>query len=241
MQEIGLFCGTFNPIHMGHLLVAECARVQFELSKVLFVTSAKPPHRSDVLLPGEERHQMVLRAIADNPFFEASTKEIERAGPSYTIDTINLYKLELGESARINILIGGDNVIHLRSWQKVEEIFKNARLLIAPRFSEGQANADLPTPGINVVEFEARERFTLERPTASLSDLERQVLKGANYEIIDFPFLEISSSSIRKRVSEGKSVLYMVPQSVNQFILEQGFYTTEPSDHAPPNDEVSKP
>lgn len=86
--EIGVFCGTFNPIHLGHLLIAECARDQFGLEKVFFVTSPRPPHRSTDLLDGEARHLMVSAAVADNPHFEASRLELERSGPSYTSETI---------------------------------------------------------------------------------------------------------------------------------------------------------
>jgi len=213
VTQIGLFCGTFNPIHMGHLLVAECAGDQFKLDRVIFVTSARPPHRTDVFLPSQARHEMVVKAVSGNSRFEASRIELDREGPSYTVDTISQFREIYGENCGLNLLIGGDNVIHLRSWHRVDEIFKNCRLLIAPRFSDA---AD----GMHDV----HSQLTLERPLNPLSDLERQVLKGARYEIIQFPFVEISSSTIRRRIREGRSILYMVPSAVNEIIKRKGYY-----------------
>jgi nicotinate-nucleotide adenylyltransferase len=218
VTQIGLFCGTFNPIHMGHLLVAECAGDQFKLDRVIFVTSARPPHRSDVFLPSQARHDMVVKAVSGNSRFEASTIELDREGPSYTVDSIRQFRETYGEGCGLNLLIGGDNIIHLRSWYKVDEIFKSCRLLIAPRFSEG------PSDGVHATMHDGTNQMTLERPLNPLSDLERQVLKGARYEIIQFPFVEISSSTIRKRIQEGRSILYMVPSAVDDIIKRKGYY-----------------
>jgi nicotinate-nucleotide adenylyltransferase len=200
---------------MGHLLVAECAGDQFNLDRVIFVTSARPPHRTDVFLPSQARHDMVAKAVSGNSRFEASRIELDRDGPSFTADTISQVRETYGENCGLNLLIGGDNVIHLRSWHKVDEIFKNCRLLIAPRFSDGPADG---------VHTSVHNQLTLERPLNPLSDLERQVLKGARYEIIQFPFVEISSSTIRKRIREGRSILYMVPSAVNDIIKRKGYY-----------------
>jgi nicotinate-nucleotide adenylyltransferase len=228
-----LFCGTFNPIHNGHLLVAECAREQFKLEKVIFVTSARPPHRHDVSLASTDRHDMVSAAIADNRFFEASTCEIERAGPSYTVDTIKHFANLYGDEFAFNLLLGGDNIIHLRTWHKIEEIYMSCRLLIAPRFSEtlGDSHAGAGQEGGMHVEA-ASEAFTLSRPSSALSDLERLVLKGANHELIDFPFVEISSSAIRKRIKDGDSILYMVPTRVSELIAQRHYYRNDPHTEA---------
>ena len=109
LPEIGLFCGTFNPIHNAHLLLAQCACDQFKLQKIYFVTSPRPPHRHDVTLSGEARQTMVLQAVADNDKFIASMVEFERPGLSYTIDTIEHFKSEFS----VNLLVGADNIIHL--------------------------------------------------------------------------------------------------------------------------------
>lgn len=169
MKELGIFCGTFNPIHWGHLLVAERARDQYQLDKVLFITSGVPPHRHADLLDGQCRHEMVQTAVADNPLFEASRLELDRAGPSYTVDTLRELKQLYGEGVRGNLIVGADNVDSLSQWHEAEQIFRLARLLVAPRQLPPQAKAgkiDLPDgaeyidfPAVSVSSSEIRERL----------------------------------------------------------------------------------
>jgi nicotinate-nucleotide adenylyltransferase len=201
MQGIGIFCGTFNPIHLGHLLVAECARDQFELEKILFITSPRPPHRSDVLLEARERHNMVACAVAGNPNFEASMLEIERPGPSYTIDTIRQVIERFGNDCQMNLLLGADNLKQLSTWHRVDEICRFVRFLVAPRFAD-----------VN------------ERSQSTLHSGNGNIPAQAKYELIDFPAVDISSSEIRKRIAEGRTVLYMVPPAVNQLLSTKGYY-----------------
>lgn len=201
MQGIGIFCGTFNPIHLGHLLVAECARDQFNLEKVLFITSPRPPHRSDVLLDAHERHNMVACAVAGNPAFEASMLEIERTGPSYTIDTIRQVLERFGNERQMNLLLGADNLKQLSTWHRVDEICKLVRLLVAPRFADVNRGSQ-----------------------SALHSGNGNIPAQAEYELIDFPAVDISSSEIRKRIGEGRSVLYMVPPAVNQLLSAKGYY-----------------
>ncbi len=210
MREIGLFCGTFNPVHYGHLLIAECARSQFKLEKVLFVTSPRPPHRDDVYLDGMARHNMVAAAVQDNSMFEAATIEIERPGASYTIDTINYVRGLFGPDLRLNLLIGGDNVSQLKTWHKIEDIYRSCRLLVARRTIDLQNKNNESTRGLS-------------------SDLQAIEVDGAKYEVIDFPLVDISSSMIRSRLAAGKSVLYMVPLAVNEILQSRGYYSNGPS------------
>jgi nicotinate-nucleotide adenylyltransferase len=210
LREIGLFCGTFNPVHYGHLLIAECARSQFKLEKVLFVTSPRPPHRDDVYLDGMARHNMVAAAVQDNSMFEAATIEIERPGASYTIDTINYVRGLFGPDLRLNLLIGGDNVSQLKTWHKIEDIYRSCRLLVARRTIDLQNKNNESTRGLS-------------------SDLQAIEVDGAKYEVIDFPLVDISSSMIRSRLAAGKSVLYMVPLAVNEILQSRGYYSNGPS------------
>jgi nicotinate-nucleotide adenylyltransferase len=210
LRNIGVFCGTFNPIHFGHLLIAENARDQFKLERVFFVTSPRPPHRDDVHLDGKARHDMVTSAVADNPMFEVSSVEIERPGPSYTIDTIKHFGNLYGAAVRINLLIGGDNVCQLETWHRIDEIYQQSRLLIAPRALES-ARAQSQDKNETV-------------PKQLLADLEIIKRCGAQYDLIDFPLLDISSSMIRSRLAAGRSVLYMVPPAVNNILLANGYY-----------------
>lgn len=203
MREIGLFCGTFNPIHLGHLLIAECARDQFALDKVLFVTSPHPPHRQVGLLPGEDRHRLVEAAVASNPFFEASRLELERTGPSYTVDTVK--QIIADGTTKVNLIIGGDNVPFLKDWHNSEELLSICRLLVVPRLrylSDAHNESVIQT----------------------IAESEPEQIDGADIRIVDFPGIAISASNIRKRIGLGKTVLYMVPPEVDKLIQSNRFY-----------------
>jgi nicotinate-nucleotide adenylyltransferase len=202
-EQVGLFCGTFNPIHLGHLLIAESAREQFDLSKVIFVTSASPPHRKAGLLEAHARHEMVEAAILGNPFFEASTLELNRPGPSYTVDTAREVQALYGEGANINLIVGSDNLPSLGGWHEADKLIRLVRILVAPRVTEGQR-------------FDPRDVIAIKQRCPGL--------KGADLDIIAFPAIAISSSSIRRRLSQGFSVLYMVPAEVNEIILAKDYY-----------------
>jgi len=202
-EQVGLFCGTFNPIHLGHLLIAEFAREQFDLTKVIFVTSAHPPHRKAGLLPAKERHEMVEAAILGNPFFESSSLELNRPGPSYTIDTAREVQALYGEEASINLIVGSDNLPTLSGWHEADKLIRLVRFLVAPRLADGQS-------------FDPGDAKDIKNNCPGL--------KGADLDIIDFPAVSISSSGIRRRLSQGFSVLYMVPAEVNEIILAKDYY-----------------
>jgi nicotinate-nucleotide adenylyltransferase len=231
MKEIGLFCGTFNPIHVGHLLIAECARDQFALSKVLFVTSAKPPHRSDGLLPGLDRLAMVQAAVATNPLFEASTLELERQGPSYTVDTVKQVLALHNNEVRVNLIIGGDNMPYLKEWHNVAELIALCRLIVVPRL---RYLGETPTVIENCetkTGNKSGERTTINRNRVIKTITQSQAdsyddcqLDGAQVCVVDFPGIAISASTIRKRVAAGKSVLYMVPPEVNKIIADKKYF-----------------
>jgi nicotinate-nucleotide adenylyltransferase len=143
VRELGVFCGTFNPVHWGHLLVAEEARIQFHLEKVLLITSPNPPHRTDDLLDAEDRYAMVAACCSDNPCFEASRLELDRSGSSYTVDTLGEIARSAGNDCRLNLIIGQDNVQYLSQWHDSERLLSMCRLLVAPRFGEVES-VDLP-------------------------------------------------------------------------------------------------
>jgi nicotinate-nucleotide adenylyltransferase len=201
MSELGVFCGTFNPIHWGHLLMAECARDQFKLEKVLLITSPNPPHRNQDLLDAEDRFELVQLAASENPHFQASRIELDRSGPSYTVDTLRQIKDEYPQ-ANLNFIVGEDNLPMLSQWHESEVLFKICRLLIAPRATAYDDSSATPP---------------------DISCLPPLTATG----IIDFPHVPISASNIRDRVRAGKSILYMVPVKVNNVILERHYYQME--------------
>jgi len=180
-------------------MLAEFARDQFNLEKVFVVTSPSPPHRSDKLLDGETRHRLVEAACRSNPHFEASRLELDRSGPSYTVDTLRQIKRmetqhEDGE-LRLNFLVGQDNLPHLKEWHDANELFKLCRFLIATRQS-----------------------------TVTRDEVLHELPAGTQFDLIDFPRVPVSSTSIRERISAGKTVMYLVSPAVNEIILSENLY-----------------
>ena len=222
MRELGLFCGTFNPIHIGHLLIAEAARDQFALDSVILVTSPRPPHRSSDLLDGEARHMLVSAAVAENKHFTASRIEIDREGKSYTSETVRQIAKEAFEKYgdnnwRINLIVGADNVEYLPSWHDAKYLLESCRFLVAPRM--------LPT--VDKTDKEDSDSETTDSVLATVSKVElpKNLTSYADsFETIEFPYVAISSSAIRARLKAGKSVLYMVPPAVNELLLTRKFY-----------------
>lgn len=165
MRELGLLCGTFNPIHWGHLLIAECAHSQFQLSQVIFVTSGTPPHRHADLLDKENRHHMVEAAISGNQHFQANRLELDRSGPSYTIDTVEYFQKQWGPDYRLNLIVGADNLPLLQKWHRYPEIAQICRFLVAarpdssPQITPEGADLqfiDLPVVGISSTQIRRR-------------------------------------------------------------------------------------
>lgn len=196
MKELGIFCGTFNPIHWGHLLLAEFARDEFNLEKVIFVTSPSPPHRNDGLLNAEMRHELVTAACKSNADFEPSRIELERTGPSYTVDTLRAFKAQFGDNVRLNLLLGQDNLIGLKDWHEADSLFALCRILVASRQS-----------------------------SVTREILNSLLPANAQFELINFPQVPVSSSMIRQRLREKKSVLFLVTKEVNQLLLSNKHYS----------------
>lgn len=196
--RIGLFGGTFDPPHLGHLILASEASAQLHLDRLLWVLTPTPPHKRDqVITPLEHRLAMLERAIADNPAFELSRIELERPGPHYTFDTVKRVQTE-SPSADVILLIGGDSLHDLPTW------YHAADLVAA-----------------------CREIGVMRRPgdSADLSALERE-LPGIHPKVrfVDAPLLEIASSEIRRRAAGGESFRYYVPPSVYEYILQHKLY-----------------
>lgn len=191
MRQLGVFCGTFNPVHLGHLLIAEFGRDQFKLDKVLFIPNATPPHKQKDILDKESRYEMVLAAIADNERFDASRIEMDREGPSYTVDTLTALQEQYGEETQLNLIIGQDNLAYISEWHDAPRLFTLCRILVASRAFDSQT----------------------EKPTGEL-----MVPPGANVDIIFFPDFPVSSSQIRSRLRAGRTVLYMVPPAVDKLL-----------------------
>ncbi|AQS59933.1 nicotinate-nucleotide adenylyltransferase [Desulforamulus ferrireducens] len=199
MREICLMGGTFDPIHYGHLVVAEEVRQQFSLSKVLFIPAARPPHKTDKIISDPiHRVNMTRLAIASNPYFDVSTLEVERQGLSYTIDTVKEIKKIYGVE-KVYFITGADAVLEILSWKNAEELLSICTFIAATR------------PG-----------YDLHQLADTLKLLPKEVLK--NILPLEVPALSISSSDIRRRVKEGKSIKYLLPEAVEQYIFNTKIY-----------------
>ncbi|MCG3206684.1 MAG: Nicotinate-nucleotide adenylyltransferase [Anaerolineae bacterium] len=198
---IGIIGGTFDPPHLGHLLIAEAAGEQLGLQKVLFVPAADPPHKQEVAkTPASHRCRMVELAIADNPRFQLSTVDLDRPGPHYSVDTVRLLRHQFDLPAEACwFIIGGDSLADLPTWHQPNRLIELCRLAVVHR------------PGY--------------RP--NLSALE-QHLPGlaARLEFVPAPLVDVSASHIRAAAARQQSIRYQVPEPVRAYIARQGLYQT---------------
>ena len=193
----GIMGGTFNPIHHGHLLIAETARTTFNLDRILFVPNGAPPHK-DALLNGEHRINMVKMAISDNPNFRICTVESFGNDAEYTANTLkNLKTLFPGDE--FYFITGADALISMNNWKTPEEIFSNCRVITTMR------------PGKNTDELD----FAIAALTRTY---------GAEIFKMEMPMIDVSSTEIREKVAAGESVQYLVPDKVREYILEEKLY-----------------
>lgn len=193
--RLGVFGGTFDPIHIGHLILAEEARARLGLESVLFVpANASPLKAGGALFSNEERYRMVQMAIADNPHFRVSRLELERGGPSYTVDTLRALQASYGPDTQLYFIMGMDALMTFAAWHHPCEIIRLTRLLVFHR------------PGYRV------DWPALERAVPGL----RQAT-----EVIATVDIGISSTDLRQRLQEGLPIKYQVPASVEAYILER--------------------
>jgi len=198
MELLGIIGGTFDPIHYGHLVLAEKAREAYNLSKIIFVPAAIPPHKiGEVTTTAEDRLQMVELAIEGNSHFEVSSVELNRQGPSYTIDT--LHELKATYSGQAALIVGFDSLLELYTWRDYQTILKEAKIITAFR------------PGYPVLKNEA------DWPAFLQAYLE-QIL------ILEAPLLAISSTWLRVELMYERSIRYLVPEQVREYIQEKKLY-----------------
>ncbi len=198
-MNIGVLGGTFDPIHIGHLVIAEEARIKLGLSEVLFVPAGQPWLKlgRNITL-AVHRVEMVRRAIADNPHFKLCTLEVERAGPSYTVDTLTMLRKQLGSKASFFFILGRDTLAELPLWKEPQKVVQLCRLVVPPRLG-------------------SKDLKHLETAIPGLLD---KIIQ------LDMPVIGISSSEIRQRLAQGLSIRYLVPAEVEKYITEHKIYST---------------
>ncbi len=196
-SRIGIMGGTFDPIHVGHLILAEQAWERLGLDKVLFVTAADPPHKPETVeADAAHRYEMARLAVQSNEHFECSRVELDRPGPSYTIETIRQILGLYGEGTCVYLLIGADEARDLMTWREPYGIQELATIVVANR------------PGCPV--SEALESL----PVDFAQKLKR----------LEMPGVDISSTDIRVRAHEGRSIRYLVPEAVERYIRDNRLY-----------------
>jgi len=201
-MNIGVLGGTFDPIHIGHLILAEEVRARLNLAEILFVPAGQPWLKVDSpISPAEHRVEMVRLAIVDKPYFKLSTMEIERAGPTYTVDTIAELKAQLGAGDELFFILGWDSLAELPRWLQPSRLIRMCRLVAVPRLG-------YPVPDLEALE-------------ASIPGLSQRVI------LLDEPKVDISALAIRDRVARGLSIHRLVPMPVERYIKEHKLYLTK--------------
>ncbi len=197
-MRTGIMGGTFNPPHNAHLLIAELAREQYGLDRVLFITSGDPPHKNDII-EAERRFNMTRLAIEGNKYFADDNFEVKRNSKSYTVRTLEYLKSKY-PGDELFFIIGEDSLSDFSKWYMPERILELCALLVFPRTSRETLLGTLKS---------ARDKF------------------GGNIMPINAPVIEISSTDIRERLRKNKTVRYMLPDSVIQYIKQHNLYGEE--------------
>jgi len=197
--RVGVIGGTFDPIHMGHLIIAEEARTRLGLSRIVFIPAGRPPHKLDQEIADPERRlEMIRLAVSGNAHFSVSRVDVDRSGPCYSLDTVRLLRDAWGIDVDIYFLIGTDSLVELPTWHQPQRLIRLCHVVVVGR------------PGYR----------------ADLDELDRLLPGTASLiQLLHTPTLDISSTEIKRRVREGRSIRYLVPASVERYIYDHCLYT----------------
>lgn len=199
-RRIGVMGGTFDPIHYGHLVTAAAAADQFDLDRVVFVPAGQPPHKRPVEVSDSvHRYLMTVLATVANEQFAVSRIDVDRPGPSYTVDTLVELHRQLGPDTELYFITGADAMLQILQWKDGERLFELCHFIAATR------------PG-----------YSLSRLRAVLGPVGERYADRIHR--LQVPALAISSSDIRERVKEGRSARYLLPDSVWHYIIKNGLY-----------------
>jgi nicotinate-nucleotide adenylyltransferase len=198
--KYGIMGGTFDPIHIGHLVIAEEVRSRFKLDKVIFVPAGNPPHKDlGAVTDANHRYIMTLLATMTNPNFEVSSIEIDREGITYTIDTIIAFKEKFTDNVSLYFITGADAIMELDTWKDTEKLLSLCEFIAVSR------------PGFKSSKMEKVIR-ELEKKYSSV------------IHMLEVPALKVSSTDIRNRIREGRPVKYLLPESVEYYIQKNRLY-----------------
>jgi nicotinate-nucleotide adenylyltransferase len=202
MKKVGIMGGTFNPIHYGHLFLAENAFEQLNLDQVLFMLSKNPPHKvKPESISDQQRVDMVSLAIVDNPHFAISTLELERDGLTYTADTLTILAKENSDT-EYYFIVGADSLFMMHQWKDPQSVFDQCIVVAA-----------------------SRDNVEMQRLQEQASHLKN--LFQANIILIEMPTIQIASAMIRDRIAMGKTIRYYLPDAVHTYIANNQLYHTK--------------
>lgn len=213
MQTIGLLGGTFNPIHFGHLRMAQELAESLSLNAVKFIPSANPPHKPPPQVSAEHRASMVQLAITNNPQFQFDDRELNRTGASYMVDTLESLRSELGDDASLILIMGGDAFTKFNTWHRWQEIIKLCHIALVQRPASG--NKEALTKELEI--------FLHNHYTEHANDLHDTNAGLVTMQAIT-P-LEISSTAIRQALQLKHSARYLMPESVLRYIAANQLYS----------------
>jgi nicotinate-nucleotide adenylyltransferase len=227
LRLVGVYGGTFNPIHVGHLRAAEEIAEAFGLARVLFVPSAVPPHKADAasdgIAPAALRLDWVQRAVADNPGFVAEPIEVERGGASYLVDTLGALRERLARSDEEPVfLVGSDAFAEMGAWREPAALFRLAHyaVMVRPPRRTGSLADWLPAAVRDEIELTPDGRAGRHRAA------------GTWLRLVEIAGFDVSASDLRARLRDGRSVRYLLPESIRNAVLASGAYRATPG--APP-------
>lgn len=198
-RRVGVLGGTFDPPHVGHLWLATLAADALGLERVLFMPAAQPPHKRDrPMTAAADRLEMTRRAIAGDGLFELCTIEMERPGPSYTVDSLVALQSQRGPMTDLVLVMAADSLVQIDTWREPDRILTLAEWAVGPR-----PRTAMPTP-------------------AALAD--RFGAAASRIHLLDGPGLDVSASEIRRRVAAGRAIRYLVPPAVEELIADRCLY-----------------
>lgn len=232
-KRIGIFGGTFDPPHTGHLMLGEEIREEFCLDEVHFMPCNAPPHKDrPALTDAKDRFAMVVAAILQNPAFVASPIEVNRPGMSYSIDTVRVLNDEFGDEAELLFVVGLDSFLDIETWEGYEELLNLCHFIVVSRPGHGFDDIPVRLPAW-IVDRIVDLRTGDTDPCSFLGEVD----PGSPRRVFlsDRVFVDISSTKIRERIGAGRSIRYRVPDEVERYIQANGLY----QDVAQPAEAVS--
>jgi len=214
-MKAGLFGGTFNPFHNGHIEIIQYVKYTYDLEKIFLIPSATPPHKSNInLAPAKDRFEMVKQSLKDHENFFVSDKELIRKGPSFTIDTINEFKKEYGPTTLFYLLMGSDAFLDITTWKHKDQIFEAIRILIMLRGHWENYNAI-----VSFIDENISKGYILNEQDNTFSHKKKQKII-----ICKVPKINISSTMIRDRVKNNQSIKDLVPANIEKIIRTKELY-----------------